>query len=75
MANETSPEYANAVSNLMETVGRFGQMQLELVDRGLKSAISVVEPISKGSIDIATNAFNALNQALQSVSAAIAPKK
>lgn len=75
MANETSSEYQNAISNLMESVGKIGQMQVDLVNSGIKSATSVFEPLSKASIELAGNIANAVNQALQNVSSAIAPKK
>ncbi len=75
MANETSSEYQNAISNLMESVGKIGQMQVDLVNSGIKSATSVFEPLSKTSIELAGNVVNAVNQVLQNVSSAIAPKK
>ena len=75
MANETSSEYASVVSNLMESVGKIGQMQIELVNSGIRSAASAFEPLSKTSIELAGNVVNALNQVLQNVSSAIAPKK
>lgn len=75
MANETSNEFQNAISNLMESVGKIGQMQVDLVTNGIKSASSVFEPLSKSSIELAGNVVNAVNQALQSVSSTIAPKK
>jgi len=75
MANETSSEYANAISNLIESVGKLGQMQVDLVNSGIKSATSVFEPLSKTSIELAGNVVNAVNQVLQNVSSAIAPKK
>ncbi|MEE9904159.1 chlorosome envelope protein B [Chlorobium sp.] len=75
MANETSNEFRNAIDNLMESVGKIGQMQVDLVTSGIKSASSAFEPLSKSSIDLAGNVVNAINQALQNVSSAIAPKK
>lgn len=75
MANEPSNEYSNAISNLMESVGKIGQMQVDLLTNGIRSASDVFEPLSKTSIEIAGNVMNALNQAMQSVSSAIAPKK
>ncbi|MCF8384093.1 MAG: chlorosome envelope protein B [Chlorobium sp.] len=75
MANETSSEYASAVNNLMESVGKIGQMQVDLVNSGIKSATSVFEPLSKTSIELVGNVVNAVNQVLQNLSSAIAPKK
>ena len=75
MANETSNELTIAVNTLMETVGKLGQMQVDLVASGIKSATAAVEPLSKTAMEMAGNAVNALNQVLQNVSAAIAPKQ
>ena len=75
MANETANGIAGAVSNLVETVGKLGQMQVEMIANGFKSASEVFEPLSKTSIELAGNVVNALIQVLQGVSTAIAPKK
>ncbi len=75
MANETSNEYTTAVNNLMDSVGKIGQMQVDLVTNGIKSAISVFEPLGKSSIELAGNVVNDINQVLQNLSSAIAPKK
>jgi chlorosome envelope protein B len=75
MANETSNEYTTAVNNLMDSVGKIGQMQVDLVTNGIKSATSVFEPLGKTSIEFAGNVVNAINQVLQNLSSAIAPKK
>ncbi|MBN1279072.1 MAG: chlorosome envelope protein B, partial [Chlorobiaceae bacterium] len=73
--NEPSSEYSSAINNLMESAGKIGQMQVDLLANGINSAISVFEPLSKSSMELAGNVLNAINQALQNVSSAIAPKK
>ena len=75
MANETANDFTSAVNNLMETVGKLGQMQVDLVTNGLKSATSAIEPLGKNVADLAGSVVDVLNQALQSVSSAIAPKQ
>lgn len=71
MANETP----NPLNNLTESIGKLGQMQVDLITNGIKSATAVFEPLSKTSIEITGNVLNALNQALQNISSAIAQKK
>ncbi len=74
MANETN-DLAGALTNLLNTGGTLLQQSIELLNSGLKSTSQAIEPLGKSAIDLAGNATNALNQTLQSVSAAIAPKK
>ncbi|NTW83493.1 MAG: chlorosome envelope protein B [Chlorobiaceae bacterium] len=71
MANETP----NPLNNLVESIGKIGQMQVDMITNGIKSATSAFEPLSKTSVEIAGNVLNAFNQALQNISSAIAPKK
>ena len=75
MANETTNDLASALSNLINTGGTLLQQSVELMTSGLKSTSQAIEPLGKSVIELAGNATNALNQTLQSVSAAIAPKK
>lgn len=64
-----------AVSTLTDTMGKLFQMQVDLANNTLKTLVSVAEPLAKTATDLIGNVANAANQALQSVSAAIAPKK
>ena len=75
MANESSNDFAGAVNNLLETLGKLGQMQVDLVTNGIKSILSAVEPLGKKATDLAGGALTALTDAVQNVSSAIAPKK
>ncbi len=75
MANETTNDLAAAFSNLLNTGGTLLQQSVELMTSGLKSTSQAIEPLGKSVIELAGNATNALNQTLQNVSAAIAPKK
>ncbi len=75
MANESSTDFSQAIDNLMQTVGKMAQMQVDILNNGIKTAASIIEPMNKTSLDLLGNVTNALNQALQSVSSAITPKK
>lgn len=75
MANETPNSLVAAITNLIDTLGKLGNQQIELVTSGIKTATTVVEPLFKTVVELAGNAVSALNQILQNVSTAIAPKK
>ena len=64
-----------AVSTLTEGVGKLFQLQVDLASNTLKTLVGVAEPLAKTATDLVGNLANAANQVLQSVSAAIAPKK
>ena len=74
MTHDTSG-YTDALNGLTEMAGKLARMQVDLVNNGIKSATSIVEPLGKTSIGLVENAFDAVNQVLQSVSSAIAPKE
>jgi chlorosome envelope protein B len=75
MANEPSIDLSKVIGSLTETVGKLAQMQIDLLTNGVKTAGSVFESMNKISLDVVSNVVNAVNQALQGVSSAIAPKK
>ncbi len=64
-----------AVSTLTDTMGKLFQLQVDLANNTLKTLVGVAEPLAKTATDLIGNVANAANQLLQSVSAAIAPKK
>ena len=74
MSNGTN-DVSGAISNLVETLGKLVQQQVDLVTSGIKTASQLVEPLGKTATDLASSIVSALNQVLQSVAAAIAPKK
>ncbi|NMW22421.1 MAG: chlorosome envelope protein B [Chlorobiaceae bacterium] len=74
MSNGTN-DVSGAISNLVETVGKLAQSQVDLLTSGIKTATSLIEPVGKTVTDLAGNLLNAFTQVLQSVSSAIAPKK
>ena len=74
MSNGTN-DVSGAISNLIDTVGKLAQQQVELLNSGIKTATSLIEPLGKTAPDLAGSLLNAFTQVLQSVSSAIAPKK
>lgn len=75
MANETANDLSNAINNLMETVGKLGQMQVELISNGINAFSGALEPLSKTSADLVGNAVATVNQVLQDITAAVTSKK
>jgi chlorosome envelope protein B len=75
MANEPSTDFSKAIGSLTENLGKIAQMQINLLITGIKTAGSVFDSMNKISMDVLSNVANAVNQALQGVSSAIAPKK
>ncbi|MEI8032746.1 MAG: chlorosome envelope protein B [Chlorobiaceae bacterium] len=74
MANGTN-DVTGAVNSLLDTVGKLATQQVELVSASVKTIAGFIEPLGKTATDLVGNAFGAVNQILQSVSSAIAPKK
>lgn len=64
-----------AISTLTDSMGKLFQLQVDLANNSLKTLVSVSEPLAKTATDLTGNVVNAANEILQSVSAAIAPKK
>jgi|APCry1669188910_1035180.scaffolds.fasta_scaffold553692_1 chlorosome envelope protein B len=75
MSNGTSNDVSGAISNLIDTLGKLAQQQVEFLNSGIKSAAQLAEPLGKTATDLVGSIFSALNQILQSISSAIAPKK
>ncbi len=73
MSNGTN-DVSGAISNLFDTFGKLAQQQVELLNSGIKTATSLIEPLGKTATELAGNLVNALSQVLQSVSTAIARK-
>ncbi len=68
-------DLSGAISNLMDTMGKLAQQQVELINTGIKTASQLVEPLAKTATDLLGNVVSTMNQMLQSISSAIAPKK
>ena len=74
MSNGTN-DVSSAINSLIETFGKLAQQQVEFLNSGIKTATQLVEPLGKTATDLVGNIIGTLNQVLQSISAAIAPKK
>jgi chlorosome envelope protein B len=75
MSNGSNFDVAGAINTLTESFGKLFQLQVDLANNSLKTLVSVAEPLAKTATDLIGNVANAATQVLQSVSAAIAPKK
>lgn len=64
-----------SIENITNAISQLGQMQADLITDGIKSATAVFEPLSKFSLELASNLLNSFNQVLQNLSASIEPKK
>ena len=74
MSNGTN-DLSSAISNLIDTMGKLAQQQVELINAGIKTASQMVEPLAKTATDLLGNVVSTMNQVLQNISSAIAPKK
>ncbi len=75
MSNGTSNDVSGAIGNLLDVLGKVAQQQVGLLTSGIQSAAQYAEPLGKTATDLVGNVISALNQILQSISSAIAPKK
>ena len=75
MANETANEFTNAINGLMETAGKLGQMQVELVSNGVKAFAEALEPLSKTATDLTGDVVNTVTKVLQDASTTTTSKK
>jgi chlorosome envelope protein B len=75
MANETANDFSGAINNLVEAVGKLGQMQIDMITSGIKSATAAFEPLSKTSSELTGNVIKGVTEVLQNVTAAVTPKK
>jgi chlorosome envelope protein B len=75
MANETTFDISAVFSNLVETAGKIGQQQVDLLTNGFKSLTTAVEPLGKAALELPGNVVNTVTQTFQNVTTAIVPKK
>ncbi|MFZ4800484.1 MAG: chlorosome envelope protein B [Chlorobium sp.] len=70
-----SNDLSGAISTLIDTFGKLAQQQVDLIASGIKAASQLAEPLGKTATDLVGNVVSTLNQLLQSITSAIAPKK
>ncbi|ASQ89720.1 chlorosome envelope protein B [Prosthecochloris sp. GSB1] len=66
-----SNDLSGAITDLMNTVGKLGQQQIEVLNNGLKTVSDMVGPLGKTMTDLMGNMVNTVNQVLQNVSSTI----
>jgi chlorosome envelope protein B len=75
MSNGTNIDVAGTINNLVDAAGKIVKLQLDVFNSSLKVVTDAAEPLAKTVTDLIGNFAGTVNQVLQSVSAAIAPKK
>jgi len=75
MAQETTNNVSQSLNDLMGSIGKIGQMQVDVLTSVIKSAASALEPVSKTAMELIGNVANTATQAVQNVTSAITPKK
>ncbi|NTV02129.1 MAG: chlorosome envelope protein B [Chlorobiaceae bacterium] len=75
MANEMQTQETAGINTISDAVGKVAQMQMDLVSNVMTTSLEAFKSVNKFSMDLAVNAANALNQVLEGISAAVAPKK
>lgn len=75
MANEPVNQVASGVNNLADSVGKMGQVSVDMVTNVMNSSIEVFKTVNKVSVDLTANAINTLTQGLQGILSAITVKK
>ncbi|MDP8305942.1 MAG: chlorosome envelope protein B [Candidatus Chlorobium antarcticum] len=75
MANGTTPDISGAINTLVETAGKLIQLQLDCMKNSLNLITGAAEPLGKAVTDLTSSIADTASQAIQSVSASIAPKK
>ncbi|NTU69104.1 MAG: chlorosome envelope protein B [Chlorobiaceae bacterium] len=75
MANESPVDFSATIGSLTDALSNIGQVQVELLDNGIKSATSTLESWSPVVVSAVENLTGTLNQVLQGISASMAPKQ
>jgi chlorosome envelope protein B len=74
MSNGSNINVQGTVDNIVETAGKLVQLQIDVLNNGLKVVSDVAEPLAKTMTDLIGNLANALSQALQGVANAVSKK-
>ncbi|MEI6847867.1 MAG: chlorosome envelope protein B [Chlorobiaceae bacterium] len=75
MSNGSNVDFSGTINNLVDTIGKLAQLQVDVLNNTIKTAAQFIEPLGKTTTDLAGNLVNTFTQVLQGVSSAIAPKK
>lgn len=75
MAQETSSNVADALNDLMGSVGKIGQMQVDLLASVLSTVASAVEPVSKTASELLGSVANTATETVQKLFSSVTPQK
>jgi hypothetical protein len=73
MANENNP--VGAVNELVDVVAKTAKQQVEVLNSGITSAASLIEPLGKACVSLLSAVMGAAGQLYQGIADAMAPKK
>ncbi len=71
MSNGSNTDLSGAISGLVDTLGKLGQAQIEILNNTLKTVTSMVEPMGKTATDLVGTLANTVNDVLKNVTSAI----
>ncbi|MBF0586387.1 chlorosome envelope protein B [Prosthecochloris sp. N3] len=71
MSNGSNTDLSGAISGLVDTIGKLGQTQIEILNNTLKAMTDMVEPMGKTATDLVGTVANTMNDVLKNVSSAI----
>ncbi|NTU98347.1 MAG: chlorosome envelope protein B [Chlorobiaceae bacterium] len=74
MSDGLKIDVSGTVNSLLEAAGNIAKLPLDLLNNGVKTAVSVIEPATRTAADLALTILNTLSQVLQNIASVIAPK-
>jgi chlorosome envelope protein B len=75
MSDGLKIDVSGTANCLLEAAGNIVKLPIDLLNNGINTAISVIEPATKTVADLALNVLNTLSQVLQNISSIVTPKK
>ncbi|NTW11620.1 MAG: chlorosome envelope protein B [Chlorobiaceae bacterium] len=74
MSEGSKIDVAGTANCLLEAAGNIVKLPVDLLNNGVKTAVSIIEPVTKTAADLALTVLNTLSQVLQNIASVIAPK-
>ncbi|NTW56006.1 MAG: chlorosome envelope protein B [Chlorobiaceae bacterium] len=65
---------SGTVNCLLETAGNIAKIPVDLLNNGINTAVSIIQPATKTAADLAVSVLNTFSQVLQNIASVIAPK-
>ncbi|NMW18742.1 MAG: chlorosome envelope protein B [Chlorobiaceae bacterium] len=75
MSNLTNNEFSVALNNYFHILGTLAEQLVELVSVIIKTAGSIIEPVTKSVSGIAGNTSTTVTKVYQGAASAVAPKQ